>query len=527
MTKVKYLLLIFMTLVLILVVPNIVNAATEEYTYSDTKQGIEWSYKLDDGGNVVDLKCKTTSITGAVTIPSTIDGKTVISLAGYYNSGWDTGAFKNCAGLREITIPNTITTIGEYAFENCTGLKTVTIPDSVTSLSSCAFYGCTGLTSVTLSKNLTTIGESAFAGCSGLKKVVMPNSVTTIGESAFKGCSGLSELTLSENLSKIPETAFSECSGLTSVKLPESVTTIIGEYVYRGAFYNCSNLEKILITDSVASIGKNAFNGCDKLTIYGNEGQVSQKYAKENNINFKLISDWDKTNVGDDITPPTVQSLEITYASVLKYGKDANSGMYMLPAEAKVVVKANFSEPIEGTTVPTLTIRFGTGSNIEVKDGTIGGSTITYVYSIKNTDKGTMTAVKFDGGDVKDAAGNKATLSCPELKIEYNAGLVYANGTATNPDNGANNKPADNTNKPSDNTNKPAENNNKPAANTNKPTENNSKPANNNSKPSKDATTATGKLPQTGISIGISLAIVVVLAACVFVYSKYNKLKGI
>lgn len=99
MTKAKYITLIFIILAVLLVIPTVSNAASTEYTYSDTEQGIEWSYQLDDSNNVIQLKCKTTSKTGAVTIPSTIDGKTVISLKGVYNAG----AFQNCAGITSNT----------------------------------------------------------------------------------------------------------------------------------------------------------------------------------------------------------------------------------------------------------------------------------------------------------------------------------------------------------------------------------------------------------------------------------------
>lgn len=87
MKKIKFITLLFIVLALLLVIPNISNAATTEYTYSDAEQGIEWSYQLDNSNNVIHLKCKTTSKIGAVTIPSTIDGKTVISLKGDYSAG--------------------------------------------------------------------------------------------------------------------------------------------------------------------------------------------------------------------------------------------------------------------------------------------------------------------------------------------------------------------------------------------------------------------------------------------------------
>lgn len=514
MKKIKFLTILFMVLELLLILSNVSNAASTEYTYSDTEQGIEWSYQLDDSNNVIQLRCKTTSKTGAVTIPSTIDGKTVISLNGTSHSG----AFQNCAGITSVTIPNTITLIGNWAFENCTGLKSITLPDSVTKIESYAFRNCSGITSVTLSNNLTSIASWAFNGCTGLKSLTIPDSVTTIGEGAFKGCSGLKSLTLSKNLTKITDKSFQGCSGLTSVILPESVTTIEGDYMnIYGAFGDCTNLAKILIPDSVASIGKYAFQDCKKLTIYGNDGMTSKEYAEEHEISFDYIANWDKQNSGTDITAPTVESIKVTYASVMNYNKDANKNMYMVPAGAKLGINVNFSEIVEGTTVPTLTIKFGDGENIKVTEGTVGGSTITYIYTVKDTDKGVMTTVDLSGGNIKDAAGNTATLSCPALSIQYSSGdFVYANGTASNPDNSNNNN---NNNDNKDNSNN--DSNNKDNSN-----KNNSNNTTDKSK-KEDNTTATGKLPQTGLTMGISLAIVVLLVSCIFAYKKHNKLRGI
>lgn len=549
-------------LTLALIIPNISNAATE-LTYSDTAQGIEWSYELNDSGNIVNLRCNTTSITGAVTIPSKIDGKTVISLA---DDGYDKGAFEGCTGLTAVTIPNTITTIGDSAFDGCTGLKTVVIPDSVTKIDNIAFEGCTGLTSVTLSKNLTTLGEGAFKGCTGLKTivipdsvtkiesnafngcsgltsvtfsqkltsigsnafanctglktVVIPNTVTTIGEAAFYKCTGIKELTLSNNLSKISDRTFQGCTGLTSVKLPDSVTTIEGNYsnIY-GAFGDCTNLKKILIPDNVASIGTGAFQGCDKskLTIYGNDGMTSKEYAEENGFNFDYIANWDKATSGADITAPTVENIIVTYASVMNYSKDANKSMYMVPANAKIVINVNFSEAIQGTTVPALTIKFGDGQNIKVTEGTVGGSTITYIYTIKSTDKGVLTAVDFSGGNIKDAAGNAAKLSCPAIRIQYNStgtDMVYANGTATNPSTNTNNNTTTGTT--NNNTNNSTNANKKPTSSTTTSTTNKT-----------DTTTAPSKIPQTGESVMIIAIIVAVIGIGAYACVRYNRYKGI
>jgi hypothetical protein len=70
-----------------------------------------------------------------------------------------------------VTIPSTVTSIGESAFNNCTGLTSVTIPSSVTTIGSKAFYGCTGITSVTIPSSVTAIGDGAFAGCTELTDV--------------------------------------------------------------------------------------------------------------------------------------------------------------------------------------------------------------------------------------------------------------------------------------------------------------------------------------------------------------------
>jgi hypothetical protein len=93
-----------------------------------------------------------------------------------------------------VTIPDSVTSIGNYAFSNCTSLASVTIGNSVTSIGYCAFYRCTGLTSVTIPGSVTTIGYSAFQDCSSLTSLIIPNSVTSIGSYAFGYCDGLTNV---------------------------------------------------------------------------------------------------------------------------------------------------------------------------------------------------------------------------------------------------------------------------------------------------------------------------------------------
>ena len=204
------------------------------------------------------------------------------------------------------TIPNGVTSIGDYAFRNCSVLTSVTIPNGVTSIGIKAFEYCSALTSVTIPNSVTSIGEYAFSGCHFAKgnfvnnsalypeehkywgaklydyetqdglfirysvvvkcrensdKVIIPDSVTSIGDDAFRGCDGLTSVTIPNSVTSIGNSAFSGCSGLTSVTIPNSVTSI-GDYAFR----NCSGLTSVTIPNSVTSIGGSAFSGCSGLT---------------------------------------------------------------------------------------------------------------------------------------------------------------------------------------------------------------------------------------------------------------------
>ena len=170
-------------------------------------------------------------------------------------------AFYGCSGLTSMTIPNSITSIGASAFAGCSGLTSINIPNSVTHINYGTFAGCSGLTSMTIPNSITSIGASAFAGCSGLTSMTIPNSVTTIGGSAFKNCNGLTNVTISNSVTTIDEDTFYGCSNLTSIIIPSSVTTI-GDR----AFYNCSGLTSVTIPNSVTTIGGSAFYNCSGLT---------------------------------------------------------------------------------------------------------------------------------------------------------------------------------------------------------------------------------------------------------------------
>ena len=166
-------------------------------------------------------------------------------------------AFEGCSSLTEVIIPNSVTSIGNYAFAGCSSLTEVIIPNSVTYIGNSAFEGCSSLTEFIIPNSVTYIGNSAFEGCSRLTSLIIPNSVTSIGYRTFSDCSGLTSVTIGNSVEIIGESAFSDCSGLPSITIPNSVKTIGG-----GAFFYCSGLTSVTIPNSVTEIGAQAFLGC-------------------------------------------------------------------------------------------------------------------------------------------------------------------------------------------------------------------------------------------------------------------------
>jgi putative cell wall-binding protein len=190
-------------------------------------------------------------------------------------------AFSGCHSLTSVSIGNSVTSIGKYAFYSCSSLTNVTIPDNVTSIGEEAFSGC-GLTSVTIGNGVRGIGDRAFSGCHSLTSVSIGNSVTSIGVGAFSGCRSLTSVIIPDSVTSIGKYAFSHCSSLTSVAIGNSVTSIRDE-----AFYWCDNLISVTIPESVTSISDNAFSYSNKVVIYGIPGSYAETYARNNGIPFK------------------------------------------------------------------------------------------------------------------------------------------------------------------------------------------------------------------------------------------------
>ncbi len=220
-------------------------------------------------------------------IPSKLDTYTVTSIgdeAFGYND--------DLVSLTSVTIPNSITNIGNYAFAGCFSLAGVTIPDSVTSIGEYAFEDCDSLTSITIPDKVASIGEYMCRDCDSLTSVTIGKGVTNIGDGAFYGCNALTSITISNGVKSIGYRAFDFC-GLTSVTLPESVTSIAPE-----AFADCDSLTDIYILNKECNIvsSEDYYTIPAETTIHGYAGSTAETFAKENGNKFAVIN-------GEPVTP--------------------------------------------------------------------------------------------------------------------------------------------------------------------------------------------------------------------------------
>ena len=212
-------------------------ADTSSSTKQEAQNGYMYAYKVNADGETVTI----TKVLGPVDstnngpydieIPTELGGCTVTGLGEYSFSGYLSAAQSNepyqfGRNIHSVTIPQSVTSIGDYAFSRCEKMDSLTINDAATSIGSWAFDECYKLTTLSLGKNITTIGDYAFWDCHKLDNVTIPQSVTSIGKSAFYRCYALTTLSLGENIEKIGSYAFAECGHLTNVTIPEKVKTI-------------------------------------------------------------------------------------------------------------------------------------------------------------------------------------------------------------------------------------------------------------------------------------------------------------
>ena len=218
--------------------------------------------------------------------------------------------FRACE-LESIKLPNSVTSIGDYAFEYCTNLTSITIPNSVTSIGMYAFNGCSRLTSVTIPNSVTSIDEYVFSNCSSLTSVTIPNSVTSIDEYAFRGC-----------------------TGLTSVTIGNSVTNI-GGY----AFYDCSALVKLTSLSTAPPM-------CYEKAFYGIDKQKCTLYVPQNSLaDYQKADQWKDFNNMEGFDPTDISLPGSNGSNKVVKRYDANGRMTDKPTKGLNILKMS-----DGTT---------------------------------------------------------------------------------------------------------------------------------------------------------------------------------
>lgn len=165
------------------------------------------------------------------------------------------------AGCKNTIIPNTVTSIGSAAFSECSGLVSITIPSNVSVIGFEAFSGCTKLASIIISEGVNSINNGAFKCCYSLTNIILPESLASIGMSAFEDCMDLTNISFPKNMTNIGSGAFAGCHNLTSITIPDGIKEIDSE-----TFSNCDGLTSITFPESLTSIETAAFGGCTNLT---------------------------------------------------------------------------------------------------------------------------------------------------------------------------------------------------------------------------------------------------------------------
>lgn len=220
--------------------------------------------------------------------------------------------FESCDALETVLLPQELKGIGQYAFRNCFKLSEISLPEGLVTLNAQAFSGCgqyfektglkTGLKSITVPSTVTTIGKSVFENCAALEEATVKS--TSVGENMFLGCVSLKKVTIGAETESIKALAFSGCKSLAEVNMQSNVLAEIGKGAFQntaiteftvpdtvdtlgagtasatgakdGIFYGCSQLATVTIGINVETIPDCMFADCESLSsvVFKENGKV-------------------------------------------------------------------------------------------------------------------------------------------------------------------------------------------------------------------------------------------------------------
>ncbi|MBO7221672.1 MAG: leucine-rich repeat domain-containing protein, partial [Clostridia bacterium] len=257
--------------------------------------------EISDGVKTIDGAFKGCSNLYGITIPSSV------------NSMGDS-TFENCTSLQHASIYAEATSIGSRMFAGCTELDWVSFGENIPLTEICeeAFYGCTRLREIDLPNSISTIGEGAFNNCVKLQEIKIPDGVISLNQTIFGNCTSLTTVYISEGLEQIYGNVFAGCTGLTSFVVDENNSYFKaidgnlynknGTYLYNYAigktdahfevpedvyciedyaFAGCTNLTSIAIPAGMCTIYGTAIDDCTNLTDIYYDGFPSEWHRIE------------------------------------------------------------------------------------------------------------------------------------------------------------------------------------------------------------------------------------------------------
>ena len=252
------LMLVFMFILASAAVP----ASAAEFTADD---GNSYQYEIDGGQAYITGVTLGDGVT-ALNIPASIGDTPVV--------GIEDNAFDGNDVITTVSIPASVTSIGQKAFQECGNLASVSLPRGLKSLGFAAFYNCTSLTDVVLPEDFSgTLQTSVFQNCSALTSIVIPKGVTELGGWAFCGCSSLADVTFADgsSIQTLGRQTFTDCAALTSIELPASFTSVAYD-----TFKNCTGLTDVWFLGDVTAVTfinwddvqYNAWTGCENVRFH-------------------------------------------------------------------------------------------------------------------------------------------------------------------------------------------------------------------------------------------------------------------
>ena len=317
--------------------------------------------ETEDGNGTVQVGNGTSSIaiSGSVEVPETVtNGDKTYDVVEIGDK-----AFLRQESLTEVTLPDSVTSIGVRAFFG-TGLESFEMSDSVTSIGEDSFGASEALASITLSENLEVIPAGAFGSCSALRQIDIPEGVTSIESSAFLSCQELQRVSLPASLETIGDKAFWQDEALNTLTIAEdSQLTSIGE----SAFQWCALLKSVKLPVGLKEIGKSAFANCESLDDIGLDSTTGSELETLGDGSFnatKLTSFYfpdTLTNLGErplsscsklasiivDENNPSYQSMDgILFSKdgseLLMYPAAKKGSSYKVPAGVTSIAKYAF-----------------------------------------------------------------------------------------------------------------------------------------------------------------------------------------